>query len=254
MRKFAGKSFELGAALYFYASGMGSLRSKLQPLAVDAGNGSPSRTIELARIDYSGNADPEPGAWARMAKLAKANFKTQVNLSTVKFADLDAKKTPLAHLTGTNKVTFTAEDAAALKKYLDAGGLVFMDAAGGDADFAVSCQELIKMVYPDTTLTALPPDHPIYTGAMPDGVKIENFEFRKYGNLKLHRRVTTPDIETIEINGKQKILFSSWDICSGFLGTNTWGILGYAPATSEALGRNLLLYSQNQGAAAPASK
>src|SRR5690348_2013556 len=133
MRKYSTKSFELGSALYLYASGQASLRSKLQPLAVDAGTGSPARTIEVARVDYAGNFDPEPGAWARMAKLARADFKTDVKLSNVKCAELDAKKFPLAHLTGTAKVTFTEEDVAGMKKYVDGGGLLFIDAAGGSA-------------------------------------------------------------------------------------------------------------------------
>ena len=30
-----------------------------------------------------------------------------------------------------------------------------------------------------------------------------------------------------------------------FLGTNTWGIVGYTPQSAEALARNILLYSQN---------
>jgi hypothetical protein len=45
------------------------------------------------------------------------------------------------------------------------------------------------------------------------------------------------------VEGKPRVLYSSWDVCSGFLGTNTWGVVGYAPASSEAIGRNILLYA-----------
>jgi hypothetical protein len=245
MRRFSKKdSFELGAALYFYASGMGSLRTKLQPLAIKK-EGTHARSVEVARVDYSGNSDPEPGAWARFAKSASANSNTDVKTSVVKFAELDAKKTPLAHLTGTAKVTFTDDEVAGLKKYLDAGGMLFVDAAGGSREFVESAQDLLKRVYPSNNLEAVAPDHPIYTGALPDGAKFAEAEFRKYGNLLLKRRVTKPSLEEITVDGRTRVIFSQYDICTGFLGTNTWGILGYAPATSEALGRNIVLYSFN---------
>jgi hypothetical protein len=248
-RKFTSKNFELGGALYFYASGMGSLRSKLQPLAVADNAAAPAaRKIEVARIDYAGNSDPEPGAWARFAKLARASAKTDLKISLVKTAELDPKKFPLAHLTGTARVVFNPEDVQALQKYVNDGGLLFIDAAGGSHDFATSARELIKQLYPDQSPTPLAPDHPILTGAFPDGAKITEAEFRKYGNITLKRRVTQPAIDHITANGRTRILFSAWDIHSGFLGTSTWGILGYAPSTAEALGRNILLYALNPAA------
>ncbi|MCL2640906.1 MAG: DUF4159 domain-containing protein, partial [Phycisphaerales bacterium] len=244
MRRYANKSsFELGAALYFYASGRASLRSKLQPLTVDAGNVTPARTITVAQIDYPGNTEPEPGAWPRMAKLAKANFKTDLKLATLKPTELDPKKTPLAHMTGTTRIVFTQDDANALRTYLDAGGLLFVDSAAGSENFTASCKELFQKIYPDTELTALPPDHPIYTGSMPDGVKIDDIQFRTYGELRLQRKVRSPALEMLAINGKPRVIFSSWDVCSGFLGTNTWSIVGYAASTSEKLGRNIVLYA-----------
>jgi len=243
MRKFASAySFELGRALYYYASGKASLRSKLQPLAVAAGKGV-GRPMALARLDYAGNADPEPGAWVRMAKVAKAGLQMDLKVETMKFADLDAKKYPLAHLTGTTMMTFTAADAAALKAYLEAGGTLFADAAGGNDEFTESCKELFKMAYPGTELTLLPPDHPIYVGAWTGGMKIDEIDFKRYGELKkLQRRVRSPALQGINVGGRTAVVFSSWDVCSGFLGTSTWGVVGYGPKSAEAIGRNLLLY------------
>jgi hypothetical protein len=246
-------SFELGTALYYYASGMGSLRRKLQPLEVKGGEVS-RRTTAVARVEYSGNADPEPGAWARLAKIARRDFKTTVNVSTVKIPLLDAKVTPLAHLTGSNRVTFTEDDVKGLRNYADRGGLLFIDAAGGNAEFAGSCQELFSKMYPEAKLELLPAEHAIISGSIADGAKIGDVEFRKYGVMKLKRRVTTPELEAITVDGKIRILFSRWDICSGFLGTNTWGITGFAPSTAERLGRNILLYSAGPAEAASDAK
>jgi hypothetical protein len=242
-RKFATKDhFELAAALYLYATGMGSLRSKLQPLVVETSTDQPAHTIDVARLDYAGNADPEPGAWPRLARLARAHFKTDVRLATVKFSDLDPKKQQLAVLTGTARTTFTQSDAAALKSYLDHGGTLFAEAAGGSPEFAASLQQLLKEIYPDAPLAPLPPDHPLYVGAFDGGEKITDIQFQKFGNLKLGRTLSTPALQAITINNRTPVIFSEYDISSGFLGTGTWGIVGYAPASSEALARNLLLY------------
>ena len=41
--------------------------------------------------------------------------------------------------------------------------------------------------------------------------------------------------------GKGRVVFSAVDVCSGLLGTNTWGIVGYLPEYSEAVVKNLIL-------------
>ena len=41
--------------------------------------------------------------------------------------------------------------------------------------------------------------------------------------------------------GKGRVIFSSLDLSSGLLGTNTWGILGYLPEYSEAVIKNVVM-------------
>jgi hypothetical protein len=227
---------------------MGSLRTKLQPLAIDTSKAATTQSINVALLDYPGNPNPEPGAWQRMAKLAKVNFKTDVKPVLTKFSELDPKKTPLAHLTGTGKVAFTLDDVNLLKNYLDNGGMLFVDAAGGNSEFALSARELIRQAC-TTPLGPLPPDHPIYKGSMPGGTPITEIEFRKFGEVSLHKKIRTPALDAVIVDGKTRVIFSDWDITSGFLGTNTWGILGYAPPSAQALGRNIILYALHPNAA-----
>jgi hypothetical protein len=52
----------------------------------------------------------------------------------------------------------------------------------------------------------------------------------------------------VTVGGKVKILFSQFDVSSGFLGTNTWGIVGYEASTAEGIGRNVVLFAQEQAA------
>jgi hypothetical protein len=244
MRRYSvGDHFQTAAALYFYASGKGSLRSKLQPLVVRSGNEKISRRVTVARIGYSGNDDPEPGAWARFAQLARG-FGTEVRVVRVGCGELDPAKHKLAHLTGTGRFVLQEEDVKALRKYLDGGGMLFADAAGGSTAFDESMKVLMKALYPEVEAKELGVNHPIFTGAMKDGKAVGEVEFRQYGNLFLQKRVVTPSMVGISVEGKTRVIYSKWDVCSGFLGTNTWGIVGYGAETSEVIGRNLVLFAE----------
>jgi len=252
-RAYANKDhFEIPSNLYFYATGKGSLRTKLQPLVVAASPDPAARTITLARLEYPGNCDPEPGAWPRMAKLAQADFHTELHLVTLKPAQLKVATTPVVHMTGTAAFTMPADDAKALQAYLNAGGTLIVDAAGGSADFNTSFQQLVKDLAPGATLTPLPPDHPMYKGAFDDGGDISQTVFRPYAILK-EGRMDAPRLQAIMLNGRPAIIYSPQDLTSGLLGTNTWGIIGYTPESAEKVVRNVLLYVSAPPAATQAA-
>ena len=78
---------------------------------------------------------------------------------------------------------------------------------------------------------------------MPGGVPALEVEFRKFGEVTLHKKIRTAVLEGVVVDGKTRVVFSDYDITSGFLGTNTWGIVGYAPNSAQALGRNIILYA-----------
>ena len=190
-------SFELAAAVYLYASGMGSLRSKLAA-AGGRGRGGDARR---ARSTWRGwitaaTAIRSPGPGRGWPSWRKADFKTQVNLTTVKFAELDPKKYPAGpshrdhagHL-----VTARTQGAQGLSQRRRA-------AVHGRGRRQHRFRGLVRgssssRFIRRAGLEPLPPDHPILTGTMPDGAKFAEAEFRKYGNLLLRRRVTVPELE-----------------------------------------------------------
>jgi hypothetical protein len=52
-----------------------------------------------------------------------------------------------------------------LKHYLANGGFLFAEACCGQAGFDRDFRELMKRLFPDSTLTPLPPDHPVWTAS-----------------------------------------------------------------------------------------
>jgi len=241
--------------LYVYVTGKNPPRSRLNGLVLtepprDDNAGSP---LMLARLQYDGNWDPEPGAWPRLAKIASARTSFAVTVRPQEIAALDAAQTPIAQITGTELFTLDAAAQKHLVDYLAAGGTLIGDASGGSEDFAASFVELARSLAPGAERELLPADHLLFSGAMRDSVPLDRDHtvFRK--STPPGRRSTgRPELWAWKINpgggssaGRYAILFSPLDITSGLLGTETWGIAGYSPQTSQDLACDMLLFVAN---------
>ena len=238
-------AWDVPAALFFYMAGKDGLRSRLQALSLPAPSKKPDRRTSVARLQYAGNWDPEPGAWPRLAKLMATTAATDVTIKHVSITALPgmAEMPALAHLTGSAKVTFSGEEQNALRDYINAGGTLFIEAIGGKQEFAASARELIASLCPDGRIKTVPSDYMLYTGAFSaDATAINEVEYRRGWTLE-HGRVTIPRLEYMTLNHRVAIFFSAEDITSGLLGTNGWGISGYAPDSAIAIARNMVLYA-----------
>ena len=234
--------FFIPANLQRYATGKGSLRNKLQSIIVPPATEGSNRSLTLARLDYAGNPDPEPGAWRRFAKLAAYRFHTTLTVTTVKIADLDPAKYPIVHMTGTTSFTLTDDEIAALKKYINGGGLLFADSAGGSAKFAAAFTELAAKLVPDKPLAAIPANDRLYNGSIDESIQLDDADYRKF-TVATRGRSSTLRLQAATRDGRHMIIFSEDDVTSGLLGTDTWGISGYTPDYACSLARNILLYS-----------
>jgi hypothetical protein len=87
-RAFASRkdAFELGTNIYLYATGKEKFRNRLDTTLVPQPTDQPATSIEMARLHYPGNWDPEPGAWPRIAR--KFEWETVVRLG-ITALDLD---------------------------------------------------------------------------------------------------------------------------------------------------------------------
>ncbi len=145
------------------------------------------RTVKIARIQYGGTWDPEPGGWRRLSAILHNNAANgvELQLEPVKpgYGKLD-RTFAAAHLTGTTKFTITEAGRAELKKYVEGGGTLIVDAAGGAAEFATSAEgEIAKIFGADAAakLHALPLSHPLYSASH----KIEAVEYRPWARRLL---------------------------------------------------------------------
>ncbi len=236
--------WQIPTNIYLYATGKEPLANRLQSLAIRPARAPAKRSITMGLLKYSGNWNPEPGAWPRLKAFAVREYSTAIHMPAVTPRQLSVKKMPIVHLTGTGNLDFSAVDIAFLRHYVRTGGLLFVDAAGGNTAFTHSFVRLAGAIFPSHPLQRIDANSGLFGGTYPGGVSIEHVTFRKFvratiGNMK------RPHLIGVRWHGRWRIIFSRFDITGGLLGTNTWGIWGYSPASAQTIMRDVLLFSLN---------
>jgi len=126
-------AFEAAANVFMYTTDMGKAMRRRGVALWPTGGGGGGRTVKIARVKHSGNHDPEPLAYQRFAILMGREAKTKVEVTKPLPAEQVAGSgAHLAVLTGTKKLTLNAGETNALKQFVNGGGTLFIDAAGGD--------------------------------------------------------------------------------------------------------------------------
>jgi len=239
------EAWDLPANILFYVAGKEGLRSRIQSLAVAPPTTPPERQVTVVRLRNNANWDPEPGAWQRLARIMAVQANTNVVLKNISITELPrlSPMPALAHLAGADAITLTPEEIQAIRGYVNAGGTLFVESIGGKEPFTTSAAAALKEAFPETPLRIVPQNYILYTGTFsPNALQIPEVSFRRSWTL-VHGNLTTPRIQYMNINRRAAVFFSSEDLTSGLLGTNTWTIGGYTPESATALARNLVLFA-----------
>ncbi len=197
----------------------------------------PERTATVARIRHAANCDPEPLAHERFARLMLQRTRTKVDvLDPVPPSELDGTKAKLALLTGTGRLAMDDTERAALKAWVEAGGTLLIDAAGGDEAFAESAEAMVADLFGRTrTLTSAAPFYKL------DGYEIDEAHYRRITRTKLGN-TTVPRLRGSLLQGRPAVLLSREDITCGLLGNPSYTVDGYTPETAYELLRNVVLW------------
>lgn len=127
----------------------------------------PGSKLKIAQIKYKGNWDPRPDAariWAQ-----EVRFRTSVDVNQQRVPlELDDPNLffhPLMLLLGDGRFRFTAEKRGRLKKWIEAGGFLFIDNTGRSEpsdEFDAAVRAEIKAIFPGRPLEKIPPQHVLY--------------------------------------------------------------------------------------------
>lgn len=196
-----------------------------------------TRTLKVARLKYRGNWDPEPGGWQRLAAIVHNQNKLEVSIEPVELGKALSGYS-VAHLTGTVPITLTAAQKSALLDYVNGGGTLLVDAAGGSTEFAAAMQPQIQNLFADP-MTVIPPEAPLYRqGDSP----MQSFLYTRFARSTLGT-LRAPRLKAITIKGRPAVFFSADDLSMGMVGQPVDGVIGYAPDTATEIVRRIVLAS-----------
>ncbi len=181
-------AYELLANMCLYVTDRGVLRPRGSAVWPKAAPFTPMATIAVARLKHSANCDPEPLAWQRLAIMAGNSLGIKLDVTEpMDITKLDAAKWPAAHMTGTGELKLTADESAAMKKYLAGGGTLIVDSAGGDKTFSASVEKDI-LPLAEGTAGLIASDNPVLKGPMPVKIAYRRDYATALGNgAKEHR-------------------------------------------------------------------
>lgn len=237
--------YAIPANLWLYATDKANPRFKGEDTWVerDTAAAPAPRAARVARLRHGGNWNPEPAGWVRLANLLHNAQEIELTTQAVDPASgLDPSFT-LAHLTSASSFTLTPEQQAGLKRYLDSGGLLLFDAAGGVPERAADVETLLAQLYPGAQPLTLPPDHAIFAGQSAGARPIQSVAYRR-GNARPDSHL--PRLRGVTVDGRLLAILSEEDLSAALVGYQTAGITGYTPRSAAEVVRNLLAWRLQQ--------
>ena len=241
--------FELGANMFIYATGMAVPRNRLDTVTVADEPGTPTTTIPIARLKYDGDWDPEPWAWTRMAKLFRRQTSIGLDVIPIEIEKLSTGVAPIAHLTGTAAFSLSDPQVAAIKKFVESGGVLIVDPCGGKPAVAQSIRtNILARAFPTKEPLAVRADHPLVSGVGAGMAELVKAQVRPYVFSVMGQHFTRP---LLLESGRGAVIASDLDLTSGLLGTSTYGIAGYEPQYAERFVSNAILWTINGRGGAP---
>jgi hypothetical protein len=195
-----------------------------------------TKTIKVARLKYTGNWDPEPGGWDRLSAITHNNAAVDIAAEPLELTEKPIADYKIAHLTGTSGFTLSTPQLQTLKNFVQNGGTLIIDCAGGSAEFASSAEAMLNKLFPGGLKDPLPVADPIFTAGFPKAdIRYRHFARVMLGNVK------SPQVKTIRRGLRVGVYYSRYDLSAGLVGEPVDGIIGYDPDTASSIMSGIIL-------------
>ena len=236
------ESFKIMSNIYLYATGMKPQRQRLKNNHIVRHDKKAQRPLKAARVSHSGTYDPEPGALGQLSSLLANEHDINLDVKATSPGEL-TKDQKIAFLTTQGDGELTDEQAQQIRKWLEAGGTLWIDAAGGSAAASEAARKMLAKLAGDAKPIPLALNHPIISGAGlgPGGANNRWVSYRPYA-LKTMGPVNVSRLQAVQIDDRVAIIYSSHDLTCGLAGLEHWGVYGYSVHSARNLAANSVLW------------
>ncbi|MCD6378000.1 MAG: DUF4159 domain-containing protein [Planctomycetes bacterium] len=237
--------FQLAANLILYAGG-GKLtpprfaRRKWLPPPPP-----PKKFIKIARLKYGGDYNVCPAAIRHVS----AVLGHSLNIALKRIPPVDPNKPidptiTVLWLTGNVPPKFTEKQIANLRKYIFAGGTLFIDPAIGRREFYQAARDVIQHLFPNNQLIQLPAENPIITGEFAGGI---GADLRKVKLIKPGMKdppIPAPvKLDAVFLGERAAVILSQFGITMSCQGDPCYENYGYSPDDARKIALNVILYA-----------
>lgn len=236
-------AFHTGANVVLYSVDLTGFRDKLSvvdltdpPMAL--------AKVKVGRAEHDGGYNAVPNLLTHLSRQLQLYYKLGIEANeAVKLTEPIPSDLVQLWITGSTAINFTPAMVKNIKDYVEKGGTVVLEAAGGSPAFNQSVEKLLKEAFANNPPVQLTKDHPVINGKFKTGQGfdvVKGFVTRSV-NLGGSPIMEPPQIWGIEYNDRVVVFWSKLDLSSGMAGHQFLGNKGYKTETARGLAANMLL-------------
>ena len=235
-------AFRLGVNILNYASSMRAwAKNAAQAMQFQDKLKSYSDTISLAQVVYD-------GVWKTRHKglsvlLQTFNDRTGIpvkfGLKELRLTDKAIFDSPVLYMSGHEHFELGTEEKAALKEYLENGGLLFAESCCGRKGFDASFRQLISSLFPGKKLDRIPTSSPLFK--QPNDISsigVTAGLMQETGQAQ-----TEPTLLGLDLYGHYGVIYSPFGLAGGWEMSQSPYARGVNDVGALQLGQNILMHS-----------
>ncbi len=150
----------------------------------------------------------------------------------------------LLWLTGTGSINFKPEQIARLKRYLEDGGMLFIDQAAGKGRIFIKARAMLQKTFGPERVKRIPNNSPLLSGAFAGGIgsDVRRVAYT-YTIAARQPRLRMPLLWGVEQDGRLAVVLSPYAVTCPVEGIPVYGLQGLLTDDARRLAGNIVLYA-----------
>jgi hypothetical protein len=195
----------------------------------------PRQQFVLAQLEHDGDWNPDPNSTVQMLRqlAGVSSLAVAFERKSIRPRDTEVAKYPFLYMTGFRDPRLTDDEVGSLRRHLQAGGFLFINNCSGYNAFDTHTRRLVKRLFPDQDLAAIPKEHPLF----------RSFYDIKGGRDRQSGLPRAIELEGISIKKRLVLVYSKNDMITHLKMVSDPFGNGYDADTCRQLAVNVVAYA-----------